>query len=142
MGHGAWGLMRLMTKALGTARGLAGAVTVPHTRPLPAIALMLSLIASPVGAQYLTRPQIPWRTINTGRFDIHFPVEMEEWTRHVASRIESYADAVDAFIGNRPESRVTVIVEDPSNVSNGFALPFMEGPVIFLWPTPPSPARR
>jgi hypothetical protein len=25
-------------------------------------------------------------------------------------------------------------------VANGFALPFMEGPVIFLWPTPPSPS--
>ena len=33
-----------------------------------------------------------------------------------------------------------MIVEDPSNVANGFALPFMEGPVIFLWPTPPSPS--
>jgi hypothetical protein len=91
-------------------------------------------------AQYLTRPQIPWRTITTERFDIHYPVEMEEWTRRVAVRIESYADAVDAVIGNAPASRVTVLVEDPSNVANGFALPFMEGPVIFLWPTPPSPS--
>ena len=58
----------------------------------------------------------------------------------VARRMESVADAVDAVVGNTPASRVTVIVEDPSNVANGFALPFMEGPVIFLWPTPPSPS--
>ena len=102
--------------------------------------LAILLASTPASAQYLTRPQIPWRTITTARFDIHYPVEMEEWTRRIAVRIESYADAVDAFIGNTPKSRVTVIVEDPSNVANGFALPFMEGPVIFLWPTPPSPS--
>ena len=112
----------------------------PHTPYRLAIALSLLLAASPLSGQYLTRPQIPWRTITTERFDIHYPVEMEEWTRRVAVRIEGYADAVDAVIGNRPEARVTVIVEDPSNVANGFALPFMEGPVIFLWPTPPSPS--
>ena len=100
----------------------------------------LSLASSPMHGQYLTRPQIPWRTITTARFDIHFPAEMEEWTRVVAQRMESVAAAVDAVVGNQPASRITVIVEDPSNIANGFALPFMEGPVIFLWPTPPSPS--
>jgi hypothetical protein len=65
---------------------------------------------------------------------------MEEWTRLVARRMETVADAVNAVVGNKPASRITVIVEDPSNVANGFALPFMEGPVVFLWPTPPSPS--
>lgn len=102
--------------------------------------LSLVLAAEPVCAQYLTRPQIPWLTITTRRFDIHFPAEMEEWTRTVAGRMETVADAVNAVVGNAPSARVTVIVEDPSNVANGFALPFMEGPVIFLWPTPPSPS--
>ena len=54
--------------------------------------------------------------------------------------METVADAVNAIVGNSPSARITVIVEDPSNVANGFALPFMEGPVIFLWPTPPSPS--
>jgi hypothetical protein len=113
---------------------------IPH--PTSVLGLLLALIFAPVtvDAQYLTRPQIPWRTIATGRFDIHFPVEMEQWTRLVAGQMESVADAVHAVVGNSPESRVTVIVEDPSNVANGFALPFLEGPIIFLWPTPPSPS--
>jgi Tol biopolymer transport system component len=98
------------------------------------------LATTPVPAQYLTRPQIPWRTISTARFDIHFPAEMEEWTSLVARQMESVADAVHAVVGNAPASRITVIVEDPSNVANGFALPFLEGPIIFLWPTPPSPS--
>lgn len=104
------------------------------------MALAFLLAPSESDAQYLTRPQIPWRTFNTARFDIHFPAEMEEWTRRVAARMEVYADAVNAMVGNAPTARVTVIVEDPSNIANGFALPFMEGPVIFLWPTPPSPS--
>jgi len=104
------------------------------------MAVALLLAPSPLNAQYLTRPQIPWRTISTARFDIHFPAEMEEWSRSVAGNIETVADAVHAVVGNTPSSRITVIVEDPANVANGFALPFMEGPVIFLWPTPPSPS--
>ena len=104
------------------------------------LALALPLAAEPVRGQYLTRPQIPWRTISTARFDIHFPAEMEPWTKVVAGQMESIADAVHSVVGNEPASRITVIVEDPSNVANGFALPFMEAPIIFLWPTPPSPS--
>jgi hypothetical protein len=113
----------------------------PVSRPSSVVlALLLAIAPSPANGQYLTRPQIPWRTITTPRFDIHFPAEMEEWTRHVASQMESVADAVNAMVGNAPTSRVTVLVEDPSNVANGFALPFLESPVIFLWPTPPAPS--
>ncbi|HEX6314179.1 MAG TPA: hypothetical protein VFZ73_04940, partial [Gemmatimonadaceae bacterium] len=97
-------------------------------------------VSAPAGGQYLTRPQIPWRTISTARFEIHFPAEMEEWTQLVAGQMETVADAVNAVVGNAPSSRVTILVEDPSNVANGFALPFLEAPVIFLWPTPPAPS--
>lgn len=113
---------------------------VTRLRSLLWMAVAALSLPSPSSAQYLTRPQIPWRTITTPHFDVHFPAEMEEWTRGVAARMEAYAGAVNAVVGNQPASRVTVLVEDPSNVANGFALPFMEGPVIFLWPTPPSPS--
>src|SRR6185503_13764281 len=111
-------------------------------RHLPSFLLIAALmtVSSPADGQYLTRPQMPWRTISTARFDIHFPAEMEVWTRRVAQQMESVADAVNEVVGNTPASRITVIVEDPSNVANGFALPFLESPVIFLWPTPPSPS--
>lgn len=102
------------------------------------------LAAGPGGrvlhAQYLTRPHLSWRTVETEHFTIHFPAEMREWSERVAQHIESVASEVNAVVGNRPATRVTVLVEDPSNVSNGFALPFLEAPVIFLWPTPPSPS--
>lgn len=107
-----------------------------------ALALAALLLSAPAAgsAQFLTRPSIPWETIDTPHFSVHFPAEMRTWTMAVAARLESYAEAVSALVGNAPTTRVTVLVEDPSNVSNGFALPFLEGPVIFLWPTPPSPS--
>lgn len=100
----------------------------------------LALAPTAAESQYLTRPHLPWMTIETRHFSIHFPAEMREWTEHVARRIEAVAAQVNAVVGHTPSTRVTVLVEDPANVANGFALPFLDGPVIFLWPTPPSPS--
>lgn len=104
------------------------ALAVPAQRPTPA------------GAQSLTRPARAWETIETAHFQVHYPREMQPWVRPVAERLESVSAAVNALVGSAPSARVTVMVEDPSNVSNGFAVPLLEGPVIFLWPTPPSPS--
>lgn len=112
--------------------------------PLARLALGLALLLPvalprPVRAQYLTRPHLEWRTLRTEHFTFHFPAAMTAWTRDVAARMESVHEAVTTLVGYEPERRVTVLVEDPSNVSNGFALPFRDAPTIFLWPTPPEP---
>jgi Tol biopolymer transport system component len=104
------------------------------------VLLLPALRASGAGAQFLTRPHLPWLTLRTGHFTVHYPAEMREWTESVARRLESVSAAVTSVVGNRPASRVTVLVEDPASVANGFAIPFLEGPVIFLWPTPPAPS--
>jgi hypothetical protein len=108
-----------------------------------AVAVLASLLvlapATPAAAQYLTRPALKWETIETAHFRFHFPAEMRTWVVPVAERMESVSSSVNTMVGNAPTARVTVMVEDPSNVSNGFAVPLLEGPVIFLWPTPPSP---
>ncbi|HEY0971338.1 MAG TPA: hypothetical protein VGE02_10275 [Gemmatimonadales bacterium] len=118
----------------------------PELRPVAAAAAALIALAAitlvaprPAGAQYLTRPQLEWRTLETEHFTFHFPASMAPWTREVATRMEGVHEAVAALVGHVPERRVTVMVEDPSNVSNGFALPFRDRPTIFLWPTPPDP---
>ncbi|HSA57572.1 MAG TPA: hypothetical protein VLE53_17800, partial [Gemmatimonadaceae bacterium] len=112
----------------------------PFRHTVIALGWLVTCHASNAWAQYLTRPHLAWQTIETPHFSIHFPAEMREWTEQVARHIESVATEVNAVVGHRPAARVTVLVEDPSSVSNGFALPFLEGPVIFLWPTPPSPS--
>lgn len=106
-----------------------------------ALATALSFAAAaPTTAQELTRPSREWQTAETAHFRFHFPAEMRAWVMPVAERMESYAEAVNALVGNAPSAQVTVLVEDPANVSNGFAIPLLEAPVIFLWPTPPTPS--
>jgi hypothetical protein len=84
-------------------------------------------------------PHIPWRTQQTRHFTIHYPAELSAWTRPVAARLDSIRGAVRTLVGNVPDRRTTVIVVDPYNVSNGFALPLLNMPTMVLWPTPPSP---
>ena len=91
-------------------------------------------------AQSITQPAQAWRTLTTEHFVFHAPARLEAWTRHVASRMESYAAAVTAFVGNTPKGRVTVLVDDPTGDANGFAVPLLGEPVIMMWPTPPTPS--
>ena len=90
-------------------------------------------------AQELTIPSLAWRTIETRYFVIHYPASAASWTLDMAARIDAVHDAVSAAVGNAPAHRVTLVVEDPNNLSNGFAVPLLEDPVIFFWPTPPDP---
>lgn len=102
--------------------------------------LLLGAVCAPrASAQFLTRPTLDWRTVETQHFIIHYPVRLSDWTLAMASHIESVHDAVSAFVGSEPAGRVTVIVDNPYSISNGFALPFIGHPLIFMWPTPPSP---
>ena len=109
-----------------------------HTLAL--VFAVLFAAAQPTSAQDLTRPSRDWQSVETAHFRLHFPAEMRTWVLPIAERMESYAAAVNTLVGNAPSARVTVMVDDPANVANGFAVPLLEGPVIFLWPTPPTPS--
>lgn len=100
--------------------------------------LLLLAPAAAAGAQSLgiPRPHADWRTVRTEHFIVHYPQEYAEWTLPMVEQLESVHAAVSAMVGSQPAERVTVIVEDPFNSSNGSANP---GPLIYLWPTPPDP---
>ncbi|MFI5243333.1 MAG: TolB family protein, partial [Gemmatimonadales bacterium] len=111
------------------------------SRFVTALAVACAVLApSRATAQQTTLPHLAWRTLDTRYFRIYFTRDAEEWTRDVAARIDGAHDAVSALVGSAPHARVTVIVEDPNNVSNGFALPLLDQPLMFFWPTPPDPS--
>lgn len=106
--------------------------------PILTAAAVLLATGAPA-AQTRTVPSLDWRTVETRYFVIHYPRSAEAWTLDVARRIDAVHDAVGSVVGNAPSRRVTIIVEDPSNQSNGYAIPMLEDPLIYFWPTPPDP---
>ena len=70
---------------------------------------------------------------------VHFPEELREWTLPVASRLDAVHEHVSRLVGSAPRGKVTVLVDDPLNASNGFAIPLLDRPLIYLFPTPPTP---
>jgi hypothetical protein len=103
-----------------------------------AAALAAAVFAHPAAAQAV-RPWLEWRTLRTAHFDVHFPAEMEPWTRDVAERLEGIYTTVGGLVGSVPEQRVTVVVDDPAGEANGSAFSFLRTPYILLYPTPPEP---
>ncbi len=103
-----------------------------------AAALAAVVFARPADAQAV-RPWLEWRTLRTPHFDVHFPAEMEPWTRDVAERLEGVYATVGGLVGSVPEGRVTVVVDDPAGEANGSAFSFLRTPYILLYPTPPEP---
>ncbi len=106
---------------------------------LNALLLLFLLAPSLVTAQYLARPNQSWETLETTSFKVHYPAATRAWVMAIAPKLESYAAAVHEMVGTTPTKRTQVVVEDPSNVANGFAIPLLDGPTVFLWPTPPIP---
>lgn len=109
---------------------------------IPAVLLALAAAvawAPAARAQVDTRPHLPWRTVTTPHFAVHYPVEMEAWTLDLVPRLEAIHAEVAAVVGFAPQRRVTIVVEDPAAQANGFAFPFLDEPTIALWPTPADP---
>lgn len=105
-------------------------------RALLAATVAAAAFAPPADAQSV-RPWLDWRTLRTEHFDVHFPAELEPWTRDVAERLEAVHAAVGGLVGSVPGARTTIVVDDPAGQANGSAFPFIRTPYILLYPTPP-----
>jgi hypothetical protein len=110
----------------------------PDLRPRLALFLSLGFLAvqASATAQAPGHTTGEWNRVETGHFLFLYPSELSEWALDMAQRMEAVHVAVSALVGFAPEERVTVIVDDPTNVSNGSMSP---GPVLYMWPTPPNP---
>jgi hypothetical protein len=85
------------------------------------------------------RSWLSWRTVETPRFVFHYPLELEEWTRDVAGRMEAIDSAVTDLVGYRLTRRTHVVVDDPYTAPNGSAWPYIDQPIMNFWATPPDP---
>ena len=119
-----------MPSATFTARRLLSAVAAALAFATPPAAAQLPLAADPAQA---------WRTMSTEHFRVHYRAEQAAWARHVTERLEGIRLAVGREIGYLPPKVTDVVIDDPLNQPNGSAVPFMDGPVMFFWPTPPDP---
>lgn len=107
-------------------------------RRLLVFALLVTAPAA-AGAQFVARPDLDWRTVETEHFTVHYPAQYREWAHAVAARLESTRRAVAGIVEYAPAARVQVLVDDPTNAPNGFALPFIGQPTMVFFPVPPTP---
>jgi hypothetical protein len=100
---------------------------------------LLLMIRGDSFAQYQTRTWLSWRTVEVGRFAVHFPAELEPWGRNVAGRLTAIDSAVSRAVGYHPPGRIDIVIDDPFRIANGSSWPLLDAPRIVMWATPPNP---
>ncbi|WP_156897126.1 TolB family protein [Ferrimonas kyonanensis] len=84
--------------------------------------LVLALLALPALAE---RPSDDWHTLETDLYRIHFTPEYELWARQLAADADTIQRHVGDQIGHHLDQKVDIVVRDPLNAANGFALPLI-----------------
>ena len=95
-----------------------------------------SLIAS---ALLLAAPAFAadWQTIHTEHFNVHYSIEHIDFAKSTAVELEIVRTKVLEQQNRALDEIVDVVVFDPLNAANGFALPTSSNPVMALFTTPP-----
>lgn len=78
-----------------------------------------------------------WTVFETNSFRIHYTPEYRDWAISAAHDMEAAAKTVKEHQDRDLKMKVDVVVFDPYNDSNGFALPFSNKPIMALFATPP-----
>ena len=78
-----------------------------------------------------------WQTIHTENFNIHYSIEHVDFAKSTASELEIVRTKVLEQQNRALDKIVDVVVFDPLNAANGFALPTSNNPVMALFTTPP-----
>lgn len=107
-----------------------------HFRPLSLPLVAASLIA-PCAAAPQQGPAAPWRTIRTKHFRIHYPLAFSDWAQEVAGRVEGIHTEVVKLVGYASPKPIEILIQDPYQMANGAAFPFLDHPFVVLWRTPP-----
>ena len=87
-----------------------------------AVALVWAITPPPLTAQLV--PDEDWRTLETARFRVHFPLELEAVARRAAGAAERAYDrlAPKLKLATAPDSPIDLVVSDHVDVSNGYTM--------------------
>ncbi|WP_105173082.1 TolB family protein [Pseudoalteromonas sp. T1lg24] len=96
-----------------------------------------SLLSLMVAASFATSANDNWQTIETENFKVHFPKAYQSWATSAANELEVVREKVKEQQNRVLEKQVDVIVFDPYNQSNGFAIPSSVDPMMAFFATPP-----
>jgi hypothetical protein len=84
--------------------------------------LLLSAALRPANSQEeFTHPELEWRTIETTHFFVHYHEGSERTARVTAKIAEEVFEPVTAFYGHTPAQKVSFIIKDNDDISNGAA---------------------
>ncbi|BDY06091.1 hypothetical protein [Ferrimonas sp. YFM] len=85
----------------------------------------------------LAAPERHWQTLETDLYRIHFTPEHEHWARQLAADADRLQQAVGESIGHQLPGKVDLVIRDPLNLANGFALPVIGQSRTVFYTTPP-----
>ena len=88
-----------------------------------ALSILLVLISLPVVGQEFefVHPELSWRTIETEHFLVHYHEGAERTAREVARVAESVYEPVTRLYQHEPDQKVSFVVKDHDDYSNGAA---------------------
>ena len=87
-----------------------------------AAAFTLFLWLSAAQAQFVD-PSLPWRTLDTAHFSVHFSERLREQAQLVAGTAESVYPRITGWLNWRPALRTHIVVLDSLDFPNGLASP-------------------
>ena len=99
--------------------------------------LIAGVITAQASAVETVNPKLDWQIYETEHFRIHYTPEYKDWTLVAAHEMEQSREILKQQQQRTLEPKVDVVVFDPLNDSNGFALPFSTKPFMALFTTPP-----
>lgn len=101
------------------------------------ILLLTLFISVTANAAQSIDPSEDWQLLETNHFKIYFLEPYREFAQVSAAELEASRELLQTQQQRTLAPKIDVVVFDPLNDSNGFAMPFSQRPFMGLYTTPP-----
>lgn len=82
-------------------------------------------------------PHQDWKTLETKHFKVHYTPEYRDWAVATSHEMEASVAVIKQSQNRQLAEKIDVVIFDPFNDSNGFAITFSSKPIMALYTTPP-----